>query len=419
MKLRVYKATVLLLAAVFASHMESYGQTTSVSGGTVTNVTVTTNFDEQDFKLQMDDLGKNIKAGLKDLSKSMSLSFNGIVPKIKVDVSGLSKDFDFDINPKIDVSMDNAFDDKGDDAGIAQMAEKIKNYSKSYPLNGNDKIKLSNQYGRIIVNTWDKREVKVDVEIKAEAPSDADAQKLMDGVHINNSKSGDLVAFRTDIEHSFNWGGNHGRKIEINYIVYMPARTDLNVEDSYGAITLPNLDGHVKISSSYGSVTAQNLSNAANEIEGSYGSMKIARINGTKLDYSYGSVMIEECNNLKADLSYGSFTLGKLKGVGEFGLSYVGGFKINDLAGSLKKLTIDASYSGVSAGIVNANFDFDITTSYGGFNYNNDKVTVTSKTPPDGSKHVGSTRNYKGHAGHGNSETQVNINTSYGGVNFE
>jgi hypothetical protein len=69
--------------------------------------------------------------------------------------------------------------------------------------------------------------------------------------------------------------------------------------------------------------------------------------------------------------------------------------------------------------VPNNNFEFDITTSYGGFNYNSDKVTITSKTPPDGSKHIGTTRNYKGHVGKGGSDAQVNIQTSYGGVNFE
>jgi hypothetical protein len=81
---------------------------------------------------------------------------------------------------------------------------------------------------------------------------------------------------------------------------------------------------------------------------------------------------------------------------------------------------VNSSYSGVSLGVPGGNnFDFDITTSYGGFNYNDDKVTITSKTPPDGSKHIGPTRNYKGHFGKEGAEAQVNIHTNYGGVNFE
>ena len=145
----------------------------------------------------------------------------------------------------------------------------------------------------------------------------------------------------------------------------------------------PDLSGRVKISSSYGSTSAENLSNPANEIEGSYGSLKVGSMNGGKVDFSYGSVDMDECNNVKADLSYGSFKLGKLKAVGEFDLSYVGGFKIEEVSSSIKRLNINTSYSGVSMGIAsNSNFDFDITTSYGSFNYDDNKVTVTAKNPP-------------------------------------
>jgi hypothetical protein len=414
MKPKIFKPALLLLFALIAARNTSFAQDVSVNVTTQPDISVKTKFDDKDFQIKMDDLGKNLTAGLKDLAKNISFTVNGIVPKINVDLSNLNTDLNFDINPKIELNIDNT---TMDDDDAVSRTEKTKNYTKSYPIDGNDKIKLSNQFGRITVNTWDRHEVKVDIQIKAEAGNDNDAQRLLDGVRISDSKNADLVSFRTEIDR-FN-GGNKSRKLEINYTVYMPARTDLNVEDSYGSIILPDLDGHVKISSSYGSVQAQNLANAANEIEGSYGSLKVGNMNGGKLDYSYGSVDMDECTNLKADLSYGSFKLGKLKGTADFNLSYDGGFKIGEVAGSFKKLNIDASYSGVSLGVPNNNFDFDITTSYGGFNYNDDKVTITSKTPPDGSKHIGTTRNYKGHVGKGGSEAQVNIHTSYGGVNFE
>jgi hypothetical protein len=264
------------------------------------------------------------------------------------------------------------------------------------------------------------------VQIKAQADNDDDAQKLLDGVQIRDSKEGGQVVFRTEIERSnsswklWNFGGQKKHKVEIDYTVYMPAKTDLDVEDSYGGIELPDLSGVVKISSSYGGILAQNLSNPNDVIEGSYGSLKAGSVNGAKLDFSYGSVDIDECNNLKADLSYGSFKLGRLTGSAEFDISYVSGFKIEDMANSFKKLNIDASYSSVALGVPgNNNFNFDITTTYGGFNYDDSKVTITSKTPADGSKHTGPTRNYKGHVGGAGSQGQITIHTSYGGVNFE
>jgi len=121
MKLRAYKTTALALMALLVTRTAGYAQNTSVTVSTTTNTSVSTNFDEQDFELQIDNLGKTIKAGLKDLGKSMSLSFNGLAPKVKVDLGGLGNDFNLDINPKINVSIDN---DAYNDDDIAARATK-------------------------------------------------------------------------------------------------------------------------------------------------------------------------------------------------------------------------------------------------------------------------------------------------------
>jgi hypothetical protein len=45
----------------------------------------------------------------------------------------------------------------------------VKNYSKTYAVDGNDILKINNRYGKITVNTWTRNEVKVDVQIKVAA----------------------------------------------------------------------------------------------------------------------------------------------------------------------------------------------------------------------------------------------------------
>jgi len=437
MKPKPYKPALLIIAFFIACTV-AFAQTTPVK--TKPSVSVTTNFDDKDFQLQMDNLGRSLSADLKDLGKNISATVNTITSNIHVNVNDTDEDADVKVGPGLNINLDGLLnnlnlnfsaDDEGDDvASNGSWSVKEKNYSKTYPLDANDRIRLSNQYGKISVNTWDKREIKVDIQIKAEAGNDNDAQKLIDGVSISDGKNGDEVVFKTNIHNNndddgfwslFKFGGKDKKhKLNINYVVYMPAKTDLNVEQSYGSIDLPDLAGKVKIHTSYGSTSVQNLSNPACEIAGSYGSLKVGTMNGGRLSFSYGSVDMDEVTNLKADLDYGSFKLGKLKGSGDFDLSYEGGFKIDNVESSLKRLNINTSYSGASLGLSpNSNFDFDVTVSYGGFNYDDDKTTVTSKNPPDGSRHIGTTRNYKGHVGKGNSDAKVTINTSYGGVRFD
>ncbi|MDR3697346.1 hypothetical protein [Mucilaginibacter sp.] len=422
MRVKIYRLSLLPAIAFLAINTAGFAQDISMSVNTSSSseVAVNAKVKTKKIKTKMNKLNNDLELSLDNLAANITETVNDIAPKIVTEVTNMASNIVVEVNDDVNINSYNS-DENG------SVNEKFKNYSKSYPLDGNDRIRLSNQYGKIMVNTWDRHEIKVDVRIKAQAQSDDEAQKLLDGVQIIDSKEGDQVSFKTQIERNnsswkiWNWGGNNGKhKVEINYTVYMPAKTDLNVEDSYGSIQLPDLSGKVKISCSYGSILAQNLSNPANEIEGSYGSLKAGNINGARLDYSYGSAEIEEINNLKADLSYGSFKLGKLNGSASLDLSYVGGFKIDEISNSFNKLNIDASYSSVALGVpANDNFNFDITTSYGGFSYDDEKVAITSKTPADGSHHESSTKNYKGHFGKGGSESQINIHTSYGSVNFK
>ena len=262
--LKVYKPA-LVLAAFLAANITGFAQdTTNMQPFAKSN-----SFNEKQFDAKINRsvnrLVNTVLAKVGDISTKIDMQVNdidvNISPKIVAQVNDLVNTIDLSIAPGINLELN----DNGNWSGEyqASKSEKLKSYSKSYPLDATDKIKLSNQYGRIIVNTWDKHEVKVDVEIKATAESDDEAQKLLDGVQIRDSKGGGLVSFRTSIEpfnngswKIWNWGNNKKHKVEINYTVYMPAKTDLNVEDSYGGIQLPDLDGKVRISSSYGSVEA-------------------------------------------------------------------------------------------------------------------------------------------------------------------
>lgn len=430
MKLRIYNPLQLTLLLLLATGNSIWAQT--VDDSVKTN-SKTSSKHEKSLKLN------NLKIDLDNLETEINTSINIITPKIELSLKNLGEEINLslaELAPKIEMSLknlDNSFNFNFQtncdsvDVGECTTKDKYKSYTKSYSLDANDKIKLSNQYGKIVVNTWDKHEIKVDVQIKAEANDDAAAQKILDGVQIWDSKDGGVVSFRTSIETTngrswkiWDWGNSDKHKLEIDYTVYMPAKNDLNVDQSYGSVSLPELDGKVRLNCSYGNATAVKLSNPNNDIEGSYGSLKVDNLNSAHLDYSYGSVQIGECNNLKANLSYGSFKLGKLKGSGDFDLSYCGGSKIGELANTFKKLDVNSSYSGFTVGLPgNDSFDFDVTVNYGGFSYNSNEAIITSKNPPDGSKRVSMTKNYKGHYGKAGAGPTVEIHTTYGSVNFE
>ncbi|MBE7176657.1 MAG: hypothetical protein INR69_09650 [Mucilaginibacter polytrichastri] len=316
---------------------------------------------------------------------------------------------------------ENGMDVSEQSASQDDDARKTKRYVKVYTVNAGDKLQIDNQFGRVAVNTWNKNEIKVDIEIKAYASSDDQADDLLGSVGVSDSKSGSLISFRTSINRDRSrWGSNNGRRrgVQVNYTVFMPPKNALAVSNKYGSTEIPDFEGPVTLQSGYGSLKAGRLSNGNCTISTSYGSCDIESMGGGNVRNAYGSFSLGSGNNLTADLSYGSAKIGSLRGAVKLDISYVGGFRINSLENSLKNLAIDAAYSGITIGTgESANFDFDVTVKYSGFSYDKGRVANLVVNPDEQAKGFNPTKNYKGRIGQGNGS--VNINSRYTSVRFE
>lgn len=378
-------------------------------------------------------LNLNLNAALADLRldhldlklANLDNALKGFEIKIAPHLAAIDRLVDLqDFAPNIDLNYNTHFQpDNGNDQYI-QAAEKVKTLSKSYPVDAKDKLAINNQYGKVSINTWTKNEIKVDVEIKAYESSDDKAQDLLDGVSISESRQGDLISFKTNINNkNISWwsrtknGKESKRGVQINYVVYMPAKNPLDITNRYGSTVLADFDGPVNLNSSYGSLTAGDLGNPANRVKVSYGSANMESFSAGSMDLAYGSLKLAKADKLNADIRYSSAKIGRLTSGGNLDLSY-GDCKIETLDKSIKNLVVNASYSGLNIGIDDAaSFNFDVTVSYAGFNYNDDKVNITSRTPDENAKGWNPTKNYKGTFGKG-SDSRVIIKSNYGGVKF-
>ncbi|WP_411273240.1 hypothetical protein [Daejeonella sp.] len=312
------------------------------------------------------------------------------------------------------------------EAGYIGTAEKTRMISKTYSVDRNDKFAINNQFGRVVIHTWAKNEIKVDVEVKAFEASDGDAAKLLETVNITDTRLNNVISFKTTFEKtSMNiWsrvknGKEERRGVQVNYEIYMPAKNALDITNRYGSTVVPDFAGPVNISSSYGSLTSGKLDNPANQVKVSYGSATMSDYANGNLAVSYGSLKLANADKVNATIKYSGAKITKLSNGGNFELSYAGGFKIDEVDKNVKNLNINSSYSGVTLGIdENADIDFDVTVSYAGFNYDNQKMNlVTQLTDADKSKSWSPTKNYKGSMGRG-SDSKITIKSNYGGVKF-
>lgn len=456
MKLKIFNIKALLLCSLLVAVQGSFAQQNKADSDR--------DFDKQMQKLQgqMRDLQKQMSklqvqklkeksVELQKLSKELSTrvlahvdDFNisglekGLGVTVVPNLEGLGK-----ISPLVHTNLNGLklspnvynfnFDEKSLKEKIqsGEVKEKTKTYSKSYSVDADDKLMINNTYGKVTVNTWGKNEVKVDVQMTAYANEEDDAQKLLDNITIQDSKENSVISFKTSIASTtfknsntnvigtwFSSGKSNTRKMVINYIVYMPAKSQLDVTNKFGSVSLPDLSGRVNVKLSYGTLVSQDLTNTENDIKVSFGDARIAALRSGDVNVSYGKLFLGTADNVKARVSFGSMNIDKLKSSGTIAARYGEGVTVGELDKNLKSLNVDAQFTKVALSNLKDNYDFDVTTHLGSFDYGN-VVKVISTTPEENTRHFSSTRNFKGQVNKGSSDKAITIKSSYTQVKFD
>ncbi|HVV53672.1 MAG TPA: hypothetical protein VHC47_00010 [Mucilaginibacter sp.] len=419
MKRRIYKLSLLAIAMLTAGQLRAQDTTMSRDEqGTmemkssdcnrdITVMNIDLGITKRDLKVAMADLHSSLKEGLSDLHNSLKV----LGPQLKDIGNDISTNFD-----------DNKSDQLVQDGDIS---EKVKNYSKTYPMDANDHLSVENKFGKVTVNTWAKNEVKVDVEIKVYAGDDGTAQKMLDAISISDSKDGDAVSFHTNFGSSNSMWGlfnnmNDRHKAEVNYTIYMPANNGLNIDNRYGSTEVPDFNGKVSIECAYGSFDGGAMMHPGNQIEVRYGSAHIDGLSSGDVNVNYGSLDLGSVDKFNGEIRYSSAHIGRIRNSANIDAHYAGSIKVDNLDKNFSNFSSSSNYSSIKIGLDNStNADFDITVRYGGFDYSDLPIEITEKTPSDDSKGWKPTKNYKGHIGKGSSDRTINISASYGGVKFE
>jgi hypothetical protein len=229
------------------------------------------------------------------------------------------------------------------------------------------------------------------------------------------------------------WNNKKGEKnfIQIDYTVYMPKENALIVHNKFGNTDIPTFHAPLTVDSKYGSFVANNLENADNSIDVRYGSAKIGKMDGGKLECQYsnlkldwakkillsnkfGELNIGDVINLDADIDYSGAKIGIIRGSGKIKLNYSGNFKIDELTNSAENVDIQAAYSSV---ILPADANqFNVTVSYGNFSYPSTNVNFSMQPGKDDKSYK--MKQYQGKVGAG-SGTKITVNSKFGDVRLK
>lgn len=297
------------------------------------------------------------------------------------------------------------------DAGNAFDAEKRKVLNKSFKVNTADLLSVENKFGKVHINTWDKNEVQLKVEMIARASSDSKAQEILDNIKIMEVRTQGKVAFKTEID-PMRISGNSRKGFEVNYTISMPANNSLAVKNSFGDVYLAELLGKADISVKYGSLKCDKLANSGNVVKLAYGSGSCSYINGGDVDVAYGDMNITSANTLQGSSKYSDFKVGSLGEKIEMDVKY-GSFKVDNISRGMRKIALASGFTPVSLSFEpNTSFNFDVQVQFADFRYDKSAVNITSLDKSHTSA------SYKGVYGGSSPKGVISIDSRYGEVKF-
>lgn len=290
-------------------------------------------------------------------------------------------------------------------------AEKTKSFDKTYKVGKNDVLAIENKFGKVHVNTWNKNEIRVKVDIIGRASSESKAQEILDNINIADSKSGNRLSVKTEMG-KMNNSGNSKKSFEINYTIYMPDDNEIAIKNSFGDVYLPDFKGKTDLDIRYGSLKAQRMTNAGNIVKLAFSNGNCSHINKGDITISYSDFNLGSANGVQGSSKFSEFKIGELADVLELDLKY-GSLRVDNISKGMQRIELSSGFSPVSLNFDdNTAFNFDVNVQFGDFNVNKNLVNITSLEKSHTSAE------YKGKFGTAAPTGSVNIRSKYGDVKF-
>lgn len=320
--------------------------------------------------------------------------------------------------------------------------EKKKYIEKSYQVSSSVELRIDNKFGKVEINSWDKDEFSIKIEIIGMGRSEERAQRIIDDIEIDIDQSSTEIRFETEIESRKN---KNEEGFEVNYTVYMPKVNPLYVRNSFGDVTMEDRGGDLELNVSYGSMKVGDVDGESDlklsfgsgsvgtiiegditvkyssfelesastlEFEQGFSDIEIGDVKDLEIESKYGKVEIEKAHTVDADAHFSGFEIEELTGSLEMDCSYLGDFRIERLAKSFTLVDIDGKFGSYDIGLepgLNANIDAEF--SFANLKYSSDVEVDFNYRVKESNKSY-----YRGKIGTGDPNKMIKVDSGYGNL---
>lgn len=195
-------------------------------------------------------------------------------------------------------------------AGGAAGETVTKTLQKDYPLAAGGEVRVENTNGAIVVETWDRAEVRVRATKKVRAGNPDTAAEAMERLRVRVETGPDRLHVstgRSELDHGFfAWLRGQSASASVSYHLTVPRGVRLVAETVNGAVTLRGVDGDFVASTTNGAIKVDDARGRvdASTTNGSISVDMAAVAPDADLDFSTtnGSVSIALPQDVRADL---------------------------------------------------------------------------------------------------------------------
>ena len=204
--------------------------------------------------------------------------------------------------------------------GFSQFNES-REYNRKFSVLPDTRIEITNKYGNLVVNTWEKDSAVFKIQVNVEEKKLSRLEKTMEGIDFDFTESSHFLVVRTLVNQSKGVLEKELLKfkesllqddgsVEINYTIWLPASCDLIMENKFGNIFMSDFSGNCEIDLSNGNLKAHNL-NGKSTINLNFADATINNMESARLVTNYSDVEIESAKQLHIDSKQSSFEMMK------------------------------------------------------------------------------------------------------------
>lgn len=282
--------------------------------------------------------------------------------------------------------------------GIAQY-EDIEEEYISFPADADTKFTMSNKYGDLTFETWEKDSIGVSTTIQISSKKRESLERLLNSVIIEKIEFGNTVEIETSFADDASFIKSYLGKLDpfnsnelsIDYHIYFPdgiemeianrfgnimieqTKSDLDIDLDYGDLRMENMTGDLKLDLKTGRLAGRNVKKIEIEARNfdirlktaeyaivnlKHCDTKIDEIDFAKVDLLGGELDVDEINAIKGDASNADITIELANEEIQLELKN-SSLLVEEFDENIKKVIIDEESSTVDLNIENLSFTLE------------------------------------------------------------